>query len=195
MNSADDRYFVWEFEPLAVYHRPPPKLANPKDFDRDEIEFLRGESIAVPVPTARFLVDPKQELRDYLFNSPGWPLCSAKLREALARADVTNVQYFPAEIVGKTGKIVSSDYSLANFLGRVKGLDWDKSVYDDTYRADGLAIHIDKLVLDPAHLRGRKLVRMEENSSVLLVAQSVRAQIESSGITGVRFTDIDKFDV
>ena len=54
MAPAVDRYFVWEVEGLAVYHGPPPKLANPKDFERDEIEFKRGESIAVSVPTARF---------------------------------------------------------------------------------------------------------------------------------------------
>lgn len=191
----DERYFVWEFEPLAVYRQPPPKLANPKDFFRDEIEFKRGEPIDVPVPTARFVADPKQKLMDYLFNLPGWPLCSRKLRDALARAEVTNVQYFPVEIVTKTGKRVSPDYSVANFLGRVKCLDWDKSVYDDTDRADGLATHIDKLVLKPAKLKRRNLVRMEENASVLLVSHRVRVQLEADGITGVRFTDTDKFEV
>lgn len=195
MISAKDRYFVWEVEGLAVYHRPPPKLANPKDFDRDEIEFKRGEPIAVPVPTARFVVDPKQELTDYLLNLPGWPLCSGKLRDALARAEVTNVQYFPVEIVTRAGKSVSSDFSVANFLGRVKCLDWDQSVYDDTYRADGLVIHIDKLVLDPTNLQERKLVRMEENSSVLLVSHGVRRHLEAAGVTGVRFTEAEKFQV
>ena len=195
MTSPNDRYFVLEFEPLVVYHRPPPKLVNHKDLDRDEIEFQRGEPIAVPVPIARFLADPKQELKDYLFNFPGWQLCSGKLRDALARAEVTNVQYFPAEIITKAGKSVSSDYSIANFLGRVKCLDWDKSSYDDTHRADGLVVHIDKLVLDPTHLQGRKLVRMEENSSVLLVSHGVRRHLEAAGVTGVRFTEAEKFQV
>lgn len=193
MTSADVRYFVWEFEPLVVYRRPPPKLANPRDFY--DIEFLRGEPIAMAVPSARFLVDPKQELRDYLFNFPGWPLCSGKLRDALAQAEVTNVQYFPVEIVTTAGKGVSSDYSVANFLGRVTCLDWDKSAYDDTAREDGHATHIDKLVLDATHLQGRKLVRMEENSSVLLVSHGVRGQLEAAGITGVRFTATEKFQV
>lgn len=195
MTAIRNGYSVWEFEPLPVYHQPPPKLANPKDFDRDEIEFKRGDRIDVEVPVARFVADPKQKLDDYLFNLPAWPLCSGKLRQALQEAGVQNVQYFPAHVVTKDGKALSSDYRVANFLGRVKCLDWDRSVVDPTYRADGLAIHIDKLVLDTRAIKGQKLFRMEENSTVLLVAQSLRAQIESLGITGVRFTDPSDFQV
>lgn len=189
MAAVEEKYSVWEFEPLAVYHQPPPKLANPKDFDRDEIEFKRGDRIDVEVPVARFVADPGQKLNDYLFNLPAWPLCSGKLRQALEHAGVQNVQYFPVELVAKDGKTLSSDYNVANFLGRLKCLDWENSVVDPAYRADGLAIHIDKLVLDTRAIEGRKLFRMEENSAVLLVAQSLRAHIESLGITGVRFTD------
>lgn len=195
MTAVEDKYWVWEFEPLAVYHQPPPKLANPDDFDRDEIEFKRGDRIEVEVPVARFVADPKQKLNDYLFNVPAWPLCSGKLRHALEQAGVQNVQYFPVDVVAKDGKTLGRDYNVANFLARVKCLDWESSVVDPTYRADGLAIHIDKLVLDTDAIQGRKVLRMEENSTVLLVAQSVRDLIESLGITGVRFTDPADFQV
>jgi hypothetical protein len=181
-------HFVWEVDGLPLYRRPPPRLENAKPFSKDEIEFKRGSSIAVPLPTARFVVDQHQERRDFLLNLPGWPVCSGKLREALARAGVTNVQYFPVRLVTKSGKAVRSDDSVMNVVGTVKCLDWSRSKFADGSRAEGFAIRFEKLALVASKLRQVKLARLGENPGVLIVSLEVRRVLEDAQVSGIRFT-------
>jgi len=186
-------FYVWEFEPEARYNTPPARFLNARELH--PFEFKLGQKIDGAVPVARFAELTSRHLRDYHFAQHGWPLFSKRLRDALVELNVRNVQYFPARIVSKRGAVLSADYASANVVGTAKCFDWTKSAYDATHRELGLVSHIDKLVLRPAALRGKKLVRMAENPTVLLVAGAIGESLLRAGLTGIRLTELQNFTV
>lgn len=191
--ASQPTHFAWEVDGLPVYHHLPPKLVDPKPFQSDDIEFKRGVTVDVSVPVARFVVDPRQERRDFLLNLPGWPLCSGRLRETLARVGVTNVQYFPVRLVTKSGRVLDSDYAVMNVLGSVKCLDWNESTFAAGSRDEGFASHFEKIALVHARARRVKLNRLGENPGVLLVSLAVRRALEEARVSGVRFTPLSQY--
>lgn len=196
MNTEKRPFYVWEFGEFRVRRWLPPELKDPKRLlDRQDIQFKRGEFISAKVPLVEFVADSREKFADYQFNLAGLPLFSPKLRDILQNIGIDNIQYFEARILRKTGKLVQDDYMVANVTGTVKCFDWERSEYDDTDRADGIVTHMDKLVLDLGSVGNRRLFRMTENASILLVAASVKERLETEHVTGIRFTPPEEFEV
>jgi len=187
MRDDQEKYYVWEFIPLDSERHPPPMLARVGDLKGQDFE--AGRSITADLPRVDFIVHPQRTLLDYQLNVPGLPLVSGALLEALAGEGVDNIEYFAAGLVTKAGKVLRDDYRLANVVGTVACFDWDKSKYDERYRARGVAGRIEELVLDTRKIDGQRLFRMAEAPRILLGADGVRRALESRGIRGIAFTE------
>ncbi len=193
MRHESEIYSVWEFAALDLHGNPPPKIASLKGIEEES--FQSGQPIERRLPVVDFVVSPRLPLPDYLMNIPGFPLFSPKLRQALTEIDIDNIQFFDTRLITKTAKVLREDFQIGNVVGTVSCFDWERSEYDDSYRAQGAVIHIDKLVLDPERIQGQRLFRMEEARNILLVAGSVRGHLQSRGITGIQFVDLAGFRI
>jgi hypothetical protein len=191
--GRENKYYVWEFGDLDLDDRPPPKLASLRGLE--EVSFTSGNLISDRLPEVVFVVDPKRKLTDYQFNIPGFPLFSAALRKGLEEIGIDNIQYFEARLVAKRGKLIRDDYKIGNVIGRVACFDWERSSYDETYKAQGVVGRLERIVLDLSRIKGEQLFRLKEAPRVLLVAESTRLHLESRGITGVKFTEIADYEV
>jgi hypothetical protein len=187
MKSEGSQYYVWEFGDLDLDKQPPPKVASLKGIE--DVNFKSGEPISTNQPTVNFIVNRRRKLTDYLFNIPGIPLFSTALQQAIAEIGIDNIQYFTALLVTKKGELVEKGYKIGNVVGKVACFDWEKSEYDETYKARGVPGYIDKLVLDMNRIHGERLFRLAEAPRVLLVSQSVKQHLESKGMRGIKFTE------
>jgi hypothetical protein len=188
-----NQYYIWQFGDLDLDNHQPPKLISSDDIKG--LSFNIGDYISRQLPVINFVVNRKRILTDYQFNIPGFPLFSQKLQQALEGIGINNIEYFPACLLTKTGKLISDDYQVGNVVGRVACFDWENSEYDDIYRDEGIVIHIDKLVIDMSRIQGQLLFRMDESPSILLVADSVKQHLELKGITGIEFAKIDDYQI
>lgn len=183
-------YFVWEFN-TDDERRKTTALAHPGQVE--DVWWHSGDRITRTLAPIDFVIDPSGLPLDYEFNLAGLPLVSPNLQTALAKAGVDNLQYFDTRFLTSRGRVLRSDYKVANVVGLVACFDWDRSVYDDRHRADGLAIHIEKLVIDLRRVRGKRLFRIEEAQYILIVARDVRDALDAAAITGIKFTAPDDY--
>lgn len=196
MNSKRKPFYVLEFGEFQVRRWLPPSLKDPgKLLDREDIDFIAGETIRAKVPLIQLVADSREKFADYQFTLPGLPLFSSKLRNVLEEIGIHNIQYFDTQFLLKNGKLIRDDYKIANVIGVAKCFDWERSKYDDSKRAYGIVTHIDELVLDLSLVGDRRLFRMAENASILLVADSVKECLEEEKVTGIRFTPPEEFEV
>ena len=193
MQFNNNDYYVWRFSDIDIDNKAPAKIENSKLIKG--ISFKSGQSIQVDIPTINFVVSLKKILEDYQFNIPGIPLFSSKLRQALLEIGIDYIEYFKANLITKKGRIISDDYNIANIACNIECFDWNNSKYDDTYKDDGVVIHVDYLVIDKSKIQGKLLFRIAESPSILLVGEELKKHLESKKITGIRFTALNEYKV
>ena len=186
MGGSQSEYFVWEFGDLDRGDAPPPKLLDPSAVD--ELDLKRGKKVKAKVPPVAFVVRRNRELVDYQFNMAGLPLFSERLRDAVSKGK-SEIQFFDVRLTNEAGKDIPARYYLANVVGLVQAFDWDRSEFDETYRPQGVASHIEKLVLRKDLNTDLDLFRLAEAPRVLIVSGRLRNDLETAGITGIEFLE------
>lgn len=117
-------------------------------------------------------------------DAPTFRLFSSRLQDVLAQAGVDNVEYIDAEVTyGPTGE--SLDYAVANVVGVVSALDFDRSeVVRDPL---GNVINVETLCLDEEKLAGHRLITLAETPLTLVVHTELTDAIQAAELTGCRF--------
>ncbi|MCB9762118.1 MAG: hypothetical protein H6741_13215 [Alphaproteobacteria bacterium] len=155
---------------------------EPLEIDPGLFEFVIEEEPRSP-PTA------PGPLLDWYEPDKGHSLFSGRMREVLAGAGVDNVQYFPARVSSAVSGL-SLDHQVANIIGCVDLLDLERS--DLVVDEDDFVEEIFGMVFDEARAEGRRLFRLGEFESLVIVRSDVRDAIERAGLTGMCFLrDVD----
>lgn len=187
-------YYIWK----NVGRQFCPEI---KDYTHLEISAIAslyytkgGLPLEKPLPEITFQVDTLDGLRemDSLWAGLPYLVFSPKLRAALDMAGVTNIEYYPARIKNRlTGEVIS-DYKIANIVGLVYCMDWEKATYTRDPDRPDRAEEITHLVIDatkiPDHL---PLFRLGEQRTTIICNQRVQDTLIAEGITGVRFIEVD----
>lgn len=129
------------------------------------------------------------------------PLHSPRLKDLIAREGLLgDVQYLPLRLRGRQAGLIVEGYCVANYLCVLDCLDRGRSQYE-TWTKDNLLFwekresmlgtfrDIYKCVLDRSQIAANRLFRLWGWSTVL-VREDVKAAIESAGITGCIFREV-----
>ena len=164
----------------------------------EPFELTTGQSIAKQLKSNLLLsFDPDfpdfRKLGDLQPNSNGLFPVSARLGQIL-RAE-PEVEFLPIRIADHRKKVVSDEYTLANFTKPVDCVDLTKSVYEmssvDKAQADG----IEKLVIDEKRVpAGRHVFRLKLRTTTVVVDQKLRDSIKAAKLKGVNLIPAEEFD-
>lgn len=130
---------------------------------------------------------PPRELKDLCI-----PIMSKRLSDALTSAGVDNIDYFPAILKNiKTGE--TYNYMAYKIIGLVSAADMDASEYE-TYDSNAVAdTSFYELSIDESRTYGLKLFRLAENTSAIMVHESVKKYLEEAGINTLKFMKPDEW--
>lgn len=186
-----EQYYIWEYR-LEGKTGKPPMLHKVNEIRG--ITFQDGERIDKKIPPVTFIANSTQKFTDYLFNIPGFPLFSGKLKGVIDEFGINSIQYFPVLIKDKKGKVLRDDYVIANVIEMVKCFNYGHSVCDEEdYRDLGIASRIEKLSIDISAIKGEHLFRMDEAPRLLFASDALRLKLEDSGITGIQYINIEDY--
>jgi hypothetical protein len=132
------------------------------------------------------------ELEDFLANPLHWPILSQRFVALLDRMDVSQIQYFPANIRNKiTGKKITG-YRIANVTELIPALDLEKSNYDLWDVKVGRVRRLKKLVVVKSNVRpGTHIFRLAEYPFSLIVSEELKVALLNTKITGVDFWEVE----
>jgi len=115
-----------------------------------------------------------------------------RMRAALERTGIDNVQYFRARVQPEWSEQIEQGYWLMNVIGVVtcvdrlaSGLDID----DDTALSD-----IASFVIDPDRTCGLGIFRLAEDVRMIVVSPRVQVALRAAGLRGVLFQDASAYD-
>jgi hypothetical protein len=132
------------------------------------------------------------ELEDFLANPLHWPILSQRFVALLDRMDVSQIQYFPANIRNKvTGRKIIG-YHIANVMELIPALDWEKSDYELWDDGSGDIRRLYKLVIVKSKVRpGAHIFRLAEDPFSLIVSEELKVALLNAKITGVDFWEVE----
>lgn len=137
-------------------------------------------------------ISPNFEWVDY-HSFPTSPVVSEIIANALSPMDIYGIQLVPAKVRNPKDKSPFAevkDYWFMHVWNRIACLDKTNSELE--FYDDGTIFGIEKLVLDEKtlglfELRKRLIFELTEDTSVLLIHQTIKDAIESVNPTGCRF--------
>lgn len=161
----------------------------------EELSWVRGRPLDETIPELVFELDGKRSFvwPDFIRPGPNIPLVSPKLRAALERSGVDNIEYFPARVVDRSTR-EQRPYFGANIIGLVRALDREQSEfmpYDDN---PDVALTIDRLVVDTTQFDGMRLFRLAEFDLLIVVDDALKAELEQQAVTGIDFVAPEDWD-
>jgi hypothetical protein len=181
-------YWIWSNEPTSddeamIY-------GVPRVIEDQGLKFDQGALVTGTIPDIEIIQDDDSQgvLTDNLIASgSNGLLFSSRLRRLMETLGIENVQYFPCRILNPQDGTESTDYQLANIIGRVACLDKAQSTIN-TDPDDPEAIEfIDSLSLDESKIRNWDIFRLNEVSQIIVVSDRLKVAFDRAKITGVKF--------
>lgn len=175
VDENDEPYSYFQFDPAS------PELL--------EWPWLHGEKFDSPPPEPLALkFDPDEEgaggIPDY--QAGPIPLVSARLRRALKKSGVANIDYFATKIDGGEAFVDFPQYFAINVIGTVSAQS-GKSNMAPTFGTTQMAATIDRLDLPDKSAQGKKLFRLAEHVVSIFVDDIVRRACLAADIDTLRF--------
>jgi uncharacterized protein DUF1629 len=161
----------------------------------EEIHWVFGRPLGADIPELRFELDGEGSFAwfDFIRPGPNIPLVSPRMREALTKAGVDNVEYFPARIKDRTTN-EERPYFGANIIGLVSAMDRAKSEFRPLRRHPVRVLDISKLVVDEERCAHMGLFRLAELDLLILVDEPVKDELERQDMQGLRIVRPDEWD-
>lgn len=167
---------------------------------RKQYQLIKGISRARDWPAdVQFRFSDEQPeglmLTDFIENSFGWIVCSARLARIVEQFAGGEVELLPVSILNHKGRVASDDYFIANPLRLIRAVDRANSVFVPDPNDPDLVFEFSSLALDASALAALPgIFRLgEEYMTILVRADLARAALDA-GVTGVRFLEPAKYE-
>jgi len=121
---------------------------------------------------------------DQIINDSTCLLVNQRTADILNRSVSDEVQFFDTEIRCKDG--VLTNYKLVNITQEVKGVDYEKSLYDKMINVDAISGFM-RLKLINHCMNGYKIARLAEFHGHILATEEIKQAFEAARVTGLRF--------
>ena len=141
-------------------------------------------------PVRVVLAGGRDEVSDYL-ELP-CAIVSERMRSALERAGVDNIQYLQATLEQRVSERKFSGYWVANVIGALACVDREASVFErasDSYAGDLRSFQIDQRAT-----YDWGLFRVAEDRRLVAVHERVRSALERAQLRGVLFQAPSEYD-
>lgn len=165
-----------------------------------QVSFTCGKELGpLPLLTFRKRAGSKGRFLDYMGASPSCMVISDRFAALLGETGVDNAGFYPAQIVDETSGKTNSGYQAVN-LELIACVDQQASDYvlmagfpeDGPIPRSGV-FQFKSLHLDHAKVRGARMFRLFEKSSIIVVHQTVKEAIENAGLEGMRMVSAKGF--
>jgi len=159
----------------------------------DEIDLI--ESIMGKKPQFDYLpIEMEAEIdEDVVFTdiiNPGVPLFSYKMKTALDGLGVTNIDYYPVNIIDEDSKDVLAEYFLAIVTDIIPCLNIEKSVFKDS--ALGQAF-ISKFFIDEKKTKNLNLFRFHNIPGLMIINEELKDKLSKIDFEGISFKHTDEY--
>lgn len=173
---------------LECLSPPEGYIAAVEHRDEDPMRcWICGERFEVPPPVP---LRPKLRARSKSVLAELWkaplPLMSERLHRVLLDCGVDNLDVYAVVLTDPRTDLSFSNYVAFNLIGVVAAADLSKSIYS---APDGpmRSVDFDSLAIDETSARGALMFRLAESVSGIVVHESIKLAIESSGIDTLTF--------
>jgi len=189
--NLDDRYLIWK----------PVESKRAYSISRFDDAFLKRapDSLVGVWPDDAFcVVDLERHMRDAfvpdsLLNAGKRLIVSSRLKAALVRASVTDVEYWPIKVIDRTGRPMSEPYFFVHLMNLPDCLDLDASGATRSRMRTSIAEKIERFEFktDPE----RPLLRPKPLASVVLVRWPLAETLAKEGFRGFRFMGLFDYGI
>ena len=189
-------YVIWEANPAGGYCT----LEYLKNVE-DSHELKRGNSRADGFPSdACFKMDsshPKEiKLADNVYNLDRMLVVSKKLKDFVESKKPSFTEFLAVAIYNHKGRVASKDYFIINPFKIQDCIDKDKSKLMWNKIDPDLISGCYKMVINPEKIdKGLLLFRPKHLPTISLVREDLAEEINKGKFTGIRFKDIDEFEL
>lgn len=126
---------------------------------------------------------------DFLGNSLGLPIVSARIRGFLELVAGNECQMLPVSIIdSRTGKVLEG-YSVLNLLNVIPALDRVNAKYQEDPKHPDRPV-IFKVVLYKPALKATRIFRLSEQKTLIFVSEEMRKEFDVMAVTGVLFSKV-----
>jgi hypothetical protein len=194
-NNFDKEYYVMSVDGANNH----PLLAWGKtDYDPFlEAEPIDAESLEKPLEIvfgAPYLKE--YEMADFLMLS-GQFAASEKLKQLFETSAIYGIQFFPVEIKDKKGNIIVGHNAIHiwNQLPAIDKNNYEGSPVDRFGTIVSLEkFSLDANLLESIPLEKRQIFLLTEDSSMVIVHQTIQDTIQTENLTGIRFFRVDEWN-
>jgi len=188
-------YWIWANERSDEYELRidgVPPVIEEKDWSFDLGQYVVD---SVPVIDVPYTMQPDERLTDNLI-APGCRglLFNKKVKKIFNDAGVDNIQYFEARLVNTDSGEINDDYVIANIVGKIDCLDYEKSELE--LDQDGSIEYIDSLsIKNEDSVDYGNIFRLSAFHPVVVVSPLIKEEMENNKITGIRFYRPEDFSL
>jgi len=171
-------------------NRHAPFLDLPDEIDL--IESIKGkrpdfDELPIKIPAE---IDEDEEIVYTDIINPGVPLFSEKMKQALDRSGVTNIDYYPVLIIDYETKEVLREYWLGIVTDIVACIDLDKSQFNDS--SAGRTV-ITRFSIDHAKTGGVNLFRFHNIPGLIIIDEALKEKLSAIELKGVSFKPTQEY--
>lgn len=147
-----------------------------------DLKWMMGQPIGVDEKPSKLKLTIEEPLDQYpdFFTETPVTFCSKRLQDRLKAAGVDNIEYYPVDMVDKSGKRQIDGYFAMNVIGRIKCMDRQRSKFTEW---DERVARIHSLSLKKSAMKGLKVFRPDEYQEIILVSADVGEALR--GLPGV----------
>lgn len=180
-------YWIWANERSDEYELRidgVPPIIEENDWSFDLGQYVVDSVSLIDVP---FTIQPDEHMTDNLI-APGCRglLINRKIREILNDVGVDNIQYFKTRLVNSSSGEIGEDYMIANIVGKVDCLDYERSELE--LDQNGNIKFIDSLsIKDEGVIDYGNIFRLSAFHPVIVVSTMIKEEMEKNKITGIKF--------
>jgi hypothetical protein len=187
-------YQIWEINPgknVCI-------LGSLQNVEND-FQLRRGISRAEEWPdNACYFMDKERKedirLEDCLDNVGRLLVISSRLKALLDKENLKNNEFLPVTVFNHKNQAVKEPYYILNQVQLQDVIDLDRSEYKRNRINPDIFSVVKKLLVDEGKIeQGVALFRMQYFPGIPIVRRDLADKISAAGITGVEFTEVDKF--
>ena len=165
------------------------KYQVPKSYDWN---YSDGKSIEPPSEAGvLYFLNNREKRMDYISGIHSFPIISGKFKLVLEEFK-EYLEFHPIKLSCLNSPLVYEDYFFLNILENVACFDWDNSEYE-VLPTSKMPTEVNRLGVKESKLKDRKLARISEIQSLILVEEGLKNIIEDAELTGITFQEIEDY--
>lgn len=168
----------------------------PAIIESEDLRFDEGVRIEREISLIEIIRDEDSQglLTDNLI-APGVSglLLSSRIRNSFELIGIDNIDYYHCRITNPIDNTYSDDYLIANIVGKIECIDREKSdLIMHSHYKDEIEF-INSLILKEDVIKNLKIFRLQENTEIIVVHESVRDMCVKERFTGIKFYKPEDF--